>query len=89
MKKKILFVTATRADFGKLKSLIKISKKNKRFKIFIAVTGMHMMPQFGSTHTEVDKFFTNLCVPDLQNEHVREQPTWEDTHIVPLVFSGI
>ncbi len=61
MKKKILFVTATRADFGKLKSLIKISTKNKKLKIYIAVTGMHMMPQFGSTHTEIDKFFkTNV-----------------------------
>ena len=62
MKKKILFVTATRADFGKLKSLIKISKKNKKFKVFIAVTGMHMMPQFGSTHTEVDKFFKSNVI---------------------------
>ena len=26
MKKKILFVTGTRADFGKLKSIIKITK---------------------------------------------------------------
>jgi UDP-N-acetylglucosamine 2-epimerase (hydrolysing) len=61
MKKKILFVTATRADFGKVKSLIKITKKNKKFEVFIAVTGMHMISQFGSTHTEVDKFFkTNV-----------------------------
>ena len=39
--------------------------------------------------SEVDKFLTNLCVPDLQNVQVRLQPTWEDIHIVPLVFSGI
>ena len=57
MKKKILFVTSTRADFGKLKPLIKITKKNKNFSAYIVVTGMHMLPDFGSTHSEVDKFF--------------------------------
>ena len=31
-KKKIIFVTSTRADFGKLKSLIKILKTRKKFK---------------------------------------------------------
>ncbi len=62
MKKKILFVTATRADFGKLKSLIKITKKNKKFIVYIAVTGMHAMSQFGSTHTEVDKFFKSNVI---------------------------
>ena len=43
MKRKILFITATRADFGKLKSLINITKKNKMFTAHIVVTGMHMM----------------------------------------------
>lgn len=62
MKKKIFFVTATRADFGKLKSLIRISKKNKKFEIFIIVTGMHMMPQFGNTHLEVEKFFKSNVI---------------------------
>ena len=31
LNKKIIFVTSTRADFGKLKSLIKITKKEKKF----------------------------------------------------------
>ena len=42
MKKKIIFVTATRADFGKLKSLINTVKKSKKFDYQIAVTGMHL-----------------------------------------------
>ena len=58
MKKKILFVTATRADFGKLKSLIKITKQQKKFDVSIVVTGMHMLPNFGSTHEEIDKSFS-------------------------------
>ncbi len=62
MKKKILFVTATRADFGKLKSLIKITKKSNKFSVYIIVTGMHMMNKFGNTHTEIDKFFKSNII---------------------------
>ena len=57
MKKKIFFVTATRADFGKLKSLIKITSKSKKFEVKIIVTGMHNMREFGSTYMEVEKNF--------------------------------
>ena len=55
--KKIIFVTSTRADFGKLKSLIKITKKNKKFKVYIVVTGMHMIGKFGNTYREAVKTF--------------------------------
>lgn len=57
MKKKILFITATRADFGKLKSIISTIKKSKKFKVHIVVTGMHVLKEFGSTYTEVTKSF--------------------------------
>ena len=57
MKKKIFFITATRADFGKLKSLIKITSKSKKFEVKIIVTGMHNMREFGSTYMEVEKNF--------------------------------
>ena len=57
MKKKIFFVTATRADFGKLKSLIKITLKSKKFDVKIIVTGMHNLKEFGSTYMEVEKNF--------------------------------
>ena len=56
-KKRIIFVTATRADFGKLKSLISIVKASKKFEVFIVVTGMHMIPKFGDTYNEVVKTF--------------------------------
>ena len=62
MKKKILFITATRSDFGKLKSLIKITKKSNKFSVYIIVTGMHMMHKFGDTHTEIDKFFKSNII---------------------------
>ena len=53
--KKILFLTGTRADFGKIKPLILRLQKDKEFKVTIFVTGMHMLEKYGETHIEVDK----------------------------------
>lgn len=54
-KKKIVFLTGTRADFGKLKSLIKISQDSELFDVHIFVTGMHMIAKYGKTIIEVQK----------------------------------
>lgn len=53
--RKILFLTGTRADFGKLKSLIEISGKSELFEVFIFVTGMHLQKKYGSTVNEIIK----------------------------------
>lgn len=53
--KKIIFVTGTRADYGKTKSLIKSLQKNKKFKIYVFVTGMHNLKKFGSTWDALKK----------------------------------
>ena len=47
--KKIIFLTASRADYGKLKTLIVNLQKNKNFKVYIFVTGMHNLREFGAT----------------------------------------
>jgi len=47
--KKILFVTGTRADYGKIKSLIVNLQKKNSFKVYVFVTGMHNLKKFGST----------------------------------------
>ena len=51
MTRKILFLTGTRADFGKLKPLILESQKVADVDIF--VTGMHMLKQYGRTVNEI------------------------------------
>lgn len=53
--KKILFLSGTRADFGKLKSLITISQKSKTFDTCIFVTGMHLQKKYGYTVNEIEK----------------------------------
>lgn len=55
MTKKIVFLTGTRADFGKLKSLIEVTRKDELFEVHIFVTGMHMLKEYGYTLIEVEK----------------------------------
>lgn len=53
MIRKILFLTATRADFGKLKSLIQSLGANDAFEVAIFITGMHTLSRYGYTLDEV------------------------------------
>ena len=53
--KKILFITGTRADYGKIKNLINIIKNNKKFKVFIFITGMHLLKEYGFTYKIIKK----------------------------------
>jgi UDP-N-acetylglucosamine 2-epimerase (hydrolysing) len=56
-RKNIVFLTGTRADFGKLKTLISnLYMENELFNIYIFVTGMHMLKEYGSTWEEVREF---------------------------------
>lgn len=61
MKKKIVFLTGTRADFGKLKSLIEIISNAEAFEVHIFATGMHMDMKYGFTVREIEKCgYTNI-----------------------------
>lgn len=54
-KRKIVFVTGTRADYGKMKPLMQILEESDQFDIYVFVCGMHLAKQFGSTYKEVLK----------------------------------
>lgn len=53
--KRVLFITGTRADYGKMKSLMKKLDKNPVTEVYIFVCGMHLAKTFGSTYNEVLK----------------------------------
>lgn len=55
MKKKILFLTGTRADYGKMKPLMTAIEENDRFECHIFITGMHTLKEFGDTKSEILK----------------------------------
>ncbi len=53
--KRLLFVTGTRADYGKLEPLAKAAQ-DAGFHISFFITGMHMMRRYGETRLEVKRF---------------------------------
>lgn len=53
--KRVLFLTGTRADYGKMKPFMQALNKNEKFNVFIFVCGMHLSQTFGSTYKEVIK----------------------------------
>jgi len=70
--KKILFLTGTRADFGKIKSLISILDGHQEFEVFVFVTGMHLQKEYGYTLIEIER-----C--KFKNVHAFENHTHETT----------
>lgn len=67
--KKVLFVTGTRADFGKIKNLMSVIESLESFELHVLVTGMHMMRRYGSTYLEVKKEnYNNVYMTSNQNE---------------------
>ncbi|WP_281336364.1 UDP-N-acetylglucosamine 2-epimerase [Flavobacterium eburneipallidum] len=70
--KKILFLTGTRADFGKIKSLIQILEEKQGFEVFVFVTGMHLQKEYGYTLIEIER-----C--NFKNLHTFENHTHETT----------
>ena len=70
--KKILFLTGTRADFGKIKPLIQILEKQEEFEVFVFVTGMHLQKEYGYTLIEIER-----C--QFKNVHTFENHTHETT----------
>lgn len=53
-KQRLLFVTGTRADFGKIEPLAQAAIQNG-FDVSFFVTGMHMMESYGLTKIEVNR----------------------------------
>jgi len=67
--KTIVFLTGTRADFGKLRPLIDAVKKSKKFEYYIFVTGMHTLSKYGNTYHEVkDEGYKNFFMYMNQTE---------------------
>ena len=54
--KKILFITGTRADYGKIKPIMqRMERMQDGYEVFVYVSGMHLLQKYGSTYREVQK----------------------------------
>jgi UDP-N-acetylglucosamine 2-epimerase (hydrolysing) len=60
-RRRLLFLTGTRADFGKLKPLIRAVQHLNDFDVQLFVTGMHLDANYGYTVLEIERSgFSNL-----------------------------
>ena len=80
MKKKIIFVTGTRADFGKMKSIITNLQMDNFFETYIFITGMHLLREYGFTWQEIKKSdIKNIIKFKNQNYKQKEDITFAKT----------
>lgn len=54
-KRKVIFLSGTRADWGKIKPLVQVIKDCKEFDYHIFVCGMHLQKLYGQTFIEIFK----------------------------------
>lgn len=52
---KISVITATRAEYGLLRPVIKRLRTSEYFQVELVVTGMHLSTEFGSTYKEIEQ----------------------------------
>jgi UDP-hydrolysing UDP-N-acetyl-D-glucosamine 2-epimerase len=55
MKRKILYITGTRADYGLMRFVLREIEEHPKLELEIVATGMHLMEEFGMTVEEVEK----------------------------------
>ena len=68
MIRKIVFITGTRADYGKIKPLLKAVEKQANIELFVFVSGMHLLEKYGSTFNEViNDNYSNVYVDFSEN----------------------
>jgi UDP-N-acetylglucosamine 2-epimerase (hydrolysing) len=73
-KTNITFVSGTRADYGKIKSLLRILKNDEKYHVDVIVTGMHLLPRYGLTAAEIidDNLGAIHLLPNQNSEQAME-----------------
>lgn len=61
-KKKIAYITGTRADFGLMISVLKAIEESDVLELNLFATGMHLMSEYGNTVDQVKKQFPNTKI---------------------------
>jgi len=74
-----MFITGTRADFGKMKPLIARAEQENSIEAHVFVTGMHTLKKYGWTYREVEK-------ADFQ--HIHQYINQRDSTEMDLVLSN-
>lgn len=81
-KKNIVVVTGTRADFGKMLSILSLLQKSKNFNTYIFVTGMHLLKKYGYTIDEIKKSnFKNIIKHNNQKSGENDDVIFHKTFV--------
>ena len=54
-RKKICFITGSRAEYGLIEKIVELFSKNKSFVTYLVVTGSHLNKKFGNTIKDISK----------------------------------
>ncbi len=60
MKRKIAYITGTRADFGVMSSVLRSINSNPGLELIVYATGMHLMPEYGLTIKQVEELYPDV-----------------------------
>lgn len=83
-RKRIVFLTGTRADFGKLKPLMQKIQDDPSFDLHVFVTGMHLLSKYGYTCEEVEKAgFRRI------HKYINQNSSDRMDHILAKTVSGL
>ncbi len=80
MKRRILYISGTRADYGLMRSVLQGIHNHPELSLDIVVTGMHLMEEFGNTLDEIKEDRFSYHIVDVQYE--------DDTKESMAIFIG-
>ncbi len=83
-KRKILYISGTRADYGLMNNTLKLLRKS--FSVEIAVTGMHLMKEFGYTISDIesDNFIVHKINTVYKDDVIESTPVFLANFIINL-----
>ncbi|MBL7480040.1 UDP-N-acetylglucosamine 2-epimerase (hydrolyzing) [Legionella sp. 27fs60] len=61
MRRKIIYVTGTRADYGLMREVLKRLDASEHIELLICVTGMHLSTVYGNTVEEIESDGLTIC----------------------------
>lgn len=62
MKRKVMYITGTRADYGLMHNTLELLNNDERIQLDVIATGMHLMEEFGYSINEIKKENFNIHV---------------------------
>ena len=80
MKRKILCLTGTRADYPRIKSVLKKIESDNRFELYLVVTGSHLLKDYGNSFKEIQRDnYKNII--NFGSEFFNEQILYRKAHV--------